>query len=93
MYNCILCGSVYLRKADADKCAGKAVEAPLIEVGKQLIDYSYDRETIIRCFSIKKIGHDLSYLFEWLEPDDREWKYVFTVHSNKSLKEHFSGQL
>lgn len=93
MYNCVHCGSVYLRKTDADKCAAKEVEIPLIEVGRLLIDYSYDQKTIIRCFSMRKRGHSISYLFEWLEPEDNEWKYVFTVHSNKCLEDQFSDQL
>ncbi|WHX47422.1 hypothetical protein QNH46_14780 [Paenibacillus woosongensis] len=93
MYSCIHCGSVYLRKEDAEKCVDQEVETPLIEVGKLLIDHSYDRETVIRCFSIKKAGHEISYQFEWLEPEGNEWKYVFTVNSNRCLKDHFSEQI
>ncbi|MNJ66285.1 hypothetical protein D3C77_623500 [compost metagenome] len=93
MYNCMHCGSIYLRKMDAEECSGKEIEAPLIEAGKLLVDYSYDRETVIRCFGVRKTGHSISYLFEWLEPEVNEWEYVFTIHSNKSLKNHFSEQL
>ncbi|MNJ50214.1 hypothetical protein [Paenibacillus fonticola] len=93
MYNCVHCGSVFLRKKDAEECAGKEVEAPIIEVGKLLVDYSYNQETVIRCFSVRKTGHSISYLFEWLEPEENKWKYVFTVHSNKSLQDHFSEQI
>lgn len=93
MYSCLQCGSVYLRKMDAEECSRKAVETPLIEVGKLLKDYSYDQEIVIRCFSFKKRGHSISYLFEWFEPELKEWTYVFTVHSNKCLINHFAEQI
>ena len=92
-WTCEKCGSQYLREEDAQKCFGLEVEIPLIEVGKILIDESYDLRNEVKCYAIKNANHKLIYLFEWVNPDSGNWEHAWPIHSNKLLMKWFGDQL